>query len=317
MWREAYVRGGETRFFVRTYDPEAAVRSGDMAVASSPAAEGAAGDDLALLLHGWPEDGSSWSHVAPGLAAAGYRVVCPDLKGFGRSDAPSKGYDPATLADEISQLIQELGAKKAVLVGHDWGGAVALSTAFRHPGRVRALISASAPFRQLDLTASWHIPLLNLPIAPQLAFKLLGGPLTRAAIRHSAVVQEPFTDEALDRYADAVRAAPTAWLAYYRTLSRAALIDWGVRRIRRRASFLQPPDGPHLLRVPAVVVWGEQDPVTPFHLAGRVAHDLGAELVAIPGVGHFVHEEAPQAVIDAVLGLVGAVGDRDPARPSA
>jgi pimeloyl-ACP methyl ester carboxylesterase len=54
--------------------------------------------------------------------------------------------------------------------------------------------------------------------------------------------------------------------------------------------------------------------VTPFHLAGRVAHDLDAGLVAVPGVGHFVHEEAPDAVADAVLGLVGAAGGSDASR---
>lgn len=316
MWREAYVRGGETRFFVRTYDPDAARRQHDRRPAAVTVTEGDDPDtrELALLLHGWPQDGTSWTGVAPLLHAAGYRVVCPDLKGFGRSDAPRKGYDPATLADEISQLIQALGAQKAVLVGHDWGGAVGLSTAFRHPGRVRALVTASSPFRQIDLTAAWHIPLLNLPIAPQVAFKLVGGPLTRAAIRYAAVVQEPFTDEVLDQYSASVRAAPTAWLAYYRTLSRAALLDWGIRKVRRRTSFLRPPEAPHRLRVPAVVVWGELDRVTPFHLAERVAHDLDARLVAVPGVGHFVHEEAPQALADAVLGLVGPAGERDDSR---
>jgi epoxide hydrolase 4 len=310
VWREAYERGGETRFFVRTYDPDATRRNRDPATGSF--GETDPGErELALLLHGWPQDGTSWGHVAPLLHEAGFRVVCADLKGFGRSDAPKRGYDPATLSDEISQLIQALGATKAVLVGHDWGGAVGLSTAFRHPGRVRALVTASSPFRQIDLMAAWHIPLLNLPIAPQVAFKLAGGPLTRAAIRYSAVVQEPFTDEVLEQYSSSVRAAPTAWLAYYRRLSRAALLDWGVRRIRRRTTFLRPPDRPHRLRVPAAVIWGELDRVTPFHLAERVAHDLDAQLVAIAGVGHFVHEEAPQAFADAVLGLVGPGGAGD------
>jgi len=316
MWREAYVRGGDTRFFVRTYDPDATRRNRAAGPSRQLPSDDLAPDEreLALLLHGWPEDGTSWGRVAPLLHDAGYRVVCADLKGFGRSDAPRRGYDPATLADEISQLIQALGVQKAVLVGHDWGGAVGLATAFRHPGRVRALVTASSPFRQIDLTAAWHIPLLNLPIAPQVAFKLIAGPLTKAAIRYTAVVQEPFTDEVLDRYAASVRSAPVAWLAYYRRLSRAAVLDWSVRRVRRRTSFLRSPDTPHRLRVPAVVVWGELDRVTPFHLAERVAHDLDAELVAIPGVGHFVHEEAPQAFADAVLALVGPGGATDVAR---
>jgi epoxide hydrolase 4 len=281
---------GNTRLHVRTYD------------AATPD-----GAPVALLLHGWPQDGTCWEPVAARLHEAGYRVVAPDLKGFGRSDAPRKGYDPATLADETSQLIRALTPGKALLVGHDWGGAVALSTAFRHPGRVRALVTASSPFRQIDLTAAWHIPLLNLPIAPQVAFKVAGGPLTRAAIRYSAVNQEPFDDDAMARYSAAVRAAPSGWLSYYRTLSRAAVIDWGVRRVRRRASFLRPPDGPNRLRVPATVVWGARDRVTPVHLAARVAHDLEAELVVVDDVGHFVHEEAPDEFADAVLELAGRV----------
>jgi epoxide hydrolase 4 len=315
VWREGYVRGGDTRFYVRALGSpawrEPAVGARLPAVRPAPGDADEPVDDLALLLHGWPQDGSSWWPVASRLAASGYRVVCPDLKGFGRSDTPHSGYDPATLADEIAQLIRNLHARKALLVGHDWGGAVAMATAFRHPGRVRALVVASSPFRQLDLTVSWHVPLFNLPLAPQLAFRLAGRPLTRAAIRYSAVVQTPFDEVAMDRYADAVTVDPTAWLAYYRTLSRQALLDWGVRKIRRRVRFLAPPPEPHRLRVPALVIWGEEDRVTPFHLAGRVAHDLDGRLLAVPGVGHLVHEEAPSVFAEAVLDLAGP-GPLDP-----
>ncbi len=296
VWREGYVSGGKTRFFVRALGSP----SWDVPDGETPR------DDLIVLLHGWPEDGSSWHLVAPTLVEAGYRVVCPDLKGFGRSDAPRHGYDPETLADEIAQLIRGLHARRAVVVGHDWGGAVALSTAFRHPGRVRALGVASSPFRQVDLRAAWHIPLLNVPLAPQVAFRLAGGPLTRGAIRYSAVVKDPFTPEAMERYVAAVTADPAAWLAYYRTLSRRAVVDVALRRLRRTAPFLRSPEGPHRLRVPAMVLWGEQDRVTPFHLASKVARDLDATLVGIPEVGHFVHEEAPEIVADTVLQLTHA-----------
>lgn len=284
MWREGYVSGGDTRFFVRALGH---------------------GDDLAVLLHGWPEDGSSWRRVAPLLVEAGYRVVCPDLKGFGLSDTPHKGYDARTLSDEISQLIRNLHVRKAVLVGHGWGGAVALATAFRHPGRVRALVVASSPFRQLDLRRSWHIPLGNLPVAPEVAFKLAARPLVAAAVRHAAVADEVFTDEILDGYADAVSRDPAAWLAYYRTLSRRAVAAWAMRRARDRVGFLPDPPEPHHLRVPTSVLWGELDPVTPFHLAARVAHDLDADLVPLAGVGHFVHEEEPWAVARAIVELAG------------
>jgi epoxide hydrolase 4 len=296
VWREGYVPGGETRFFVRALGSPGW---------REPARDGDREDELIVLLHGWPEDGTAWRRLAPLLADAGYRVVCPDLKGFGRSDAPRRGYDPQTLADEISQLIRNLHARKAVLVGHDWGGAVALATAFRHPGRVRALVVASAPFRQLDLRRSWHIPLMNLPVLPEFAFRVAARPLIGAAIDRTAVVREPFTDEVLDAYAEQVAEHPRSWLAYYRTLSRRAVREWTVRRIRSRSGLLRDADAPHHLRVPAAVVWGELDPVTPHHLAPRVAHDLDAELVTLPGVGHFVHEEDPLGFARAIIDLAG------------
>lgn len=284
MWREGFVPGGDTRFFVRVLGH---------------------GDDLAMLLHGWPEDGSCWRRVAPLLADAGYRVACPDLKGFGRSDAPKKGYDPETLADEISRLIKNLHVKKALLVGHDWGGAVALATAFRHPGRVRALVTMSSPYRQIDLRRSWHIPAMNLPIAPELAFRYVPRQLVAATLNYAAVVTEPFTDDVIDTYTEAISASPRAWLSYYRTLSRQAVRDRITRQLRRRIGVLASPSSPNRLRVPALVIWGEEDPATPYSLAPQVARDLDAELVSVPGAGHFVPEEDPLAVARAIVGHAG------------
>jgi epoxide hydrolase 4 len=278
QWREGYVVGGETRFFVRALGH---------------------GPDLALLLHGWPEDGSCWRQVAPMLVEAGWRVVCPDLKGFGRSDSPRRGYDSRTLADEISRLITNLHVRKAVIVGHDWGGAIALSTAFRHPGRVRALVVSNSPYRRIDLRRAWHVPLLNLPVLPEVATRLAGEQLVRAAITHTARVREGFTDEGVADYAAAI--APRGWLNYYRTLSRRAVLAAASGRLRRAVPGV--PDGgePPRLRRPAQIVWGEDDPVLPADLGREMAGDLDAEFVAIPGVGHFPHEEDPLAFAGALL----------------
>ncbi|HEX9889602.1 MAG TPA: alpha/beta hydrolase [Nitriliruptorales bacterium] len=296
MWREGYVAGGGTRFFVR-------------AVGHGP--------DVALLLHGWPEDGTAWRRVAPLLTSAGYRVVAPDLKGFGRSEAPHGGYDPETLADEMAQLIRNLHVRKAVVVGHDWGGAVALATAFRHPGRVVKLVIVDSPYRKLDLRRAWHIPLLNLPILPEAAFAHGGEALVRAALRHGSVVSEAFTDDVVAQYAASVGTNPKAWLAYYRTLSRRAVMDRAVRSVRRAVPGLPNPGAPNRLRVPVRVIWGERDPATPLHLAQGVADDLGGDLVTIPGVGHFPHEEDPlrfaQAVVDFVGHAPGVPDDADEA----
>jgi pimeloyl-ACP methyl ester carboxylesterase len=263
---------------------------------------------LALLLHGWPEDGSAWTAVAPLIDAAGVRVVAPDLKGFGASDAPRRGYDPATLADETSQLVRALGARRATLVGHDWGGAVAVATALRHPGLVDALVVASTPFREVDLAAAWHIPLLNVPVLPELAFAAFGGTLTRAALRHAAASSDVFDEEVVERYADAVSRRPHGWLAYYRVLSRRTLVAQARRSVRRRVGGRGDLPGAGTVRVPTCVVWGEDDPVTPARLAEGVAAELGGEVVVIPGVGHFVAEEAPEATARAILATMGRAG---------
>lgn len=288
-WREGYVAGGATRFFVRALGH---------------------GPDLVLLLHGWPETGDAWRRVAPLLADVGYRVACPDLKGLGRTSSTGGGYDSRTLADEISQLVRSLHVRKAVVVGHDWGGAVALATAFRHPGRVRSLVIANSPYRRFDLRHAWHVPLFNLPILPDVAFRLDGRRLVEAAIRYSAVVQEAFPDEVITAYAEAVSGQPSSWLAYYRTLSRRAVADRALRVVRRRLPGGSRTRGPHRLRVPTVVIWGEQDPVLPLEQGRATAEDLDATFVPVPGVGHFPHEEAPREFARAVLDHIGpATGD--------
>lgn len=281
-WREGYVAAGDVRFFVRALGH---------------------GDDLAVLLHGWPEHGGSFGAVAPRLVEAGYRVACPDLKGFGRTRGGGR-YDPEALADEIAQLIRALHARRAVLLGHDWGGAIALATAFRHPGLVRALVVASSPYREMDLRAAWHVPLHNLPVLPEVGYRLGARHIVRTAVRHAAVVQHPFTDEVLDDYAAGIAADPAGWLAYYRTLPRAALRQSAARRLRRALPLVRPRPAP-TLRVPAAVLWGGRDPVTPPRLAPQVADDLGATATVLAAVGHFVHEEAPEATARALLELAG------------
>ena len=104
---------------------------------------------LAVLLHGFPESWYSWRHQLPALAAAGFHAVAPDMRGYGRSAAPSEveAYDQITLAADIAGLIEALGESSAVVVGHDWGAPVAWHTALLHPERCRAVAALSVPYR--------------------------------------------------------------------------------------------------------------------------------------------------------------------------
>ncbi len=103
---------------------------------------------LVLLLHGWPESWYSWRHQIPVLAAAGYHVVAPDMRGYGKTDAPRdvEDYDIIHLTDDIVGIIDAVGEETAVVVGHDWGSIVAWNCMLLEPHRFRALVAMSVPY---------------------------------------------------------------------------------------------------------------------------------------------------------------------------
>src|ERR1700742_610415 len=115
---------------------------------ASPCGEG----DPLLLLHGWPQHFWCWRLVAPQLAQH-YRVICPDLRGFGWSDTPRHGHHPETYASDAIALLDTLGIDRAWLLGHDWGAFSALLLALRHPERVRAVVALNTvlPWRSRDV----------------------------------------------------------------------------------------------------------------------------------------------------------------------
>jgi pimeloyl-ACP methyl ester carboxylesterase len=105
---------------------------------------------LVLLLHGFPECWYSWRHQLPALAAAGYHVVAPDQRGYGRTGAPGDGgvdkYTMLHLVGDVIGLIDALGEEQAVVVGHDWGAPVAWNTALLRPDRIRGVVGLSVPY---------------------------------------------------------------------------------------------------------------------------------------------------------------------------
>ena len=104
---------------------------------------------LVLLLHGFPEFWWAWRHQLVSLPTAGFRAVATDLRGFGGSDKPPRGYDLITAAADVAGLIRSLGEANAVVVGHDWGGLVAWTLATYFPKAVRrlAIVSMAHPLR--------------------------------------------------------------------------------------------------------------------------------------------------------------------------
>lgn len=242
-----------------------------------------------VLLHGVPETSACWHHLAPRLAG-GRRVLAPDLPGLGGSTFTGP-YDVRTLVGELVALLDAEGLDQVDLVGHDWGGILALGLAGLHPERVRRLVVANAPYVALP-TRAYHVPLLALPVLPELVFRLGGGRVVdlmlRAAWRSDTVLDPEVRAEYRAAYTG--RAAVRAMLGYYRAAARPV--------VRGRRDLLPPvtTDG-------VVVLWGALDPVLPISTGETVVRDLGpsAQMVTVPGSGHFVLEEAPEVTGDVLV----------------
>lgn len=120
-----------------------------------------------VLCHGWPELAYSWRRQIPALAEAGFRVVAPDMRGFGASPGPAEveAYDLEHLTGDLAHLLDHLGVERAVFVGHDWGGFVVWQMALRHPARTAGVIALNTA----------HVP--RAPVDPILIYRKRFGDL--------------------------------------------------------------------------------------------------------------------------------------------
>lgn len=250
---------------------------------------------LVVLLHGFPEFWYSWRHQLPVLAEHGMRVVAPDLRGYNLSDKPNgiDSYDLDVLARDVVEIIAALGAERAMLVGHDWGGAVAWHVAARHPERVSRLAVLACPHPEImaqalrrnlrQLRRSWYMFFFQLPFLPE---RLMSGRRVQEGLQAMTVRPGVFSPEDLARYAEAAErpGAMHAALNYYRA------------GMRRRLRLLHEPSPP--VRVPTLLVWGEQDRALGVELTKGLEHHVSASwhVEVLPGVGHFLPQEAPEEI---------------------
>jgi pimeloyl-ACP methyl ester carboxylesterase len=265
-------------------------------------AEGPGDSPLVLLLHGFPELARSWRHQLPALAAAGFRAVAPDLRGYGGTDARGP-YDLRTLAADVDALIVALGHDRATVVGHDWGGVIAWAAAHLYPARVERLAIMNAPHPVLmrkELTASGdqrrrsrYILRFQVPFLPERRLSRDRGAQIARALRGGSHVRDAWPDEELEHYRSAFDEPRKLRgpLAYYRTAFRHALLRHGPRL-------------PGRIEAPTLLVWGMRDRFLAPSFAdperlGRFVRDL--TVVRIEEAGHFVQNEAPARVNDALI----------------
>ncbi|MDP9407920.1 MAG: alpha/beta hydrolase [Actinomycetota bacterium] len=255
---------------------------------------------LVLLLHGFPEFWWAWREQLVSLASAGFRAVAPDLRGYGASDKPPRGYDGFTLAADVAGLVRALGERSCLLVGHDWGGLIAWSVATVHPELVRgvAVLDTPHPLRlraglladRRQRAAATHVFAFQ---TPRLAERMLtkdGAAWVGSALRDWSSPGWPPPDVER-RFRDAMLLPKTAHLAleYYR---------WALRSLVR-------PDGARWARalrrgvaVPTLQLHGTLDPVYLPETAAGSGRWVRAPYTWRPleGVGHFSAQEVPERV---------------------
>ena len=263
-----------------------------------------------LLLHGVPETSTCWAHLLPRLAV-GRSVFAPDLPGLAGSSYTGP-YDVASLVRQLVALLEEIAPGRRVdVVGHDWGGSLALALAGARPDLVRRLVVANAPYRQVPLLRAVHIPFFALPLVPELVLRLGGRRAVDAAIALLWKAPTPLSPEARAEYTAAytMRSTVRAMLGYYRAATRPRL----ARALRRE----RPPGPPRVQAEKTMVLWGALDPVLPVSTGEAVVADLGPDcvMVTVPGAGHFVIEEAPDVVADVLLDFLGGRATPEPAAP--
>lgn len=276
------------------------------------APSGAPGTTPVLLLHGVPETSSCWRDVAPALAA-GRRVLAPDLPGLGGS-AYTGPYDVASLVEQLAALVAvEVPDGRVDVVGHDWGGTLALALAGARPELVRRLAVANAPFRTVPLRAV-HLPFFALPVVPEVLFGLGGRRVVEAMLAFGWRSPVSLDDERTAEYVAAYtsRAGVTAVLAYSRAVARPRI----AAALRRR---VHPTGTPRVRAEQALVLWGALDPVLPISTGESVVRDLGADcvMVTVPGAGHYVVEEAAEVVTSVLVDFLADETTPPPPVPAA
>jgi pimeloyl-ACP methyl ester carboxylesterase len=254
-------------------------------------AEAGSGPPL-LLLHGWPQHWWSWRRLIPRLAQS-YRVLAPDLRGFGWSDAPRGDYRKATFAADILALLDSEELPQVQIIGHDWGAYTAFLIALEHPERVQRLLA-------LDISPPWSsgpkprnalLPLLAtyqiLLATPLLGRYLLmsGSGLVRTIIRAGSGSGAKWSAEELDIYGDVLRepSRAAASVACYRTFL-----------TREMPAIAAGGDRSSELSVPTLLAMGQRSAIR-LALNPQPAGLLRVETIA--DAGHFLPEEAPEEVL--------------------
>lgn len=269
-------------------------------------AETGSGDNLVLLLHGFPEFWYSWRNQLNALGKD-FHVVAPDLRGFNLSDKPTNvdDYKIDRLVDDVIGLIDHFGASQAAIVGHDWGGGIAWAVALKHPDRVSKLAVMQAPPAAIwranmttkQLLRSWYMFFFQIPRFPEWLLRQKNFEAIEKSFTEKVIRKNTFSQGDVELYKEAARqpGALTGAINYYR----ANVMD----RLRAKKESTSSPSSGVRVKVPTLFIFAEQDfAILPETVRGIEKYiDAYYREVRIPDSGHWVQNEAAEEVNIALL----------------
>jgi pimeloyl-ACP methyl ester carboxylesterase len=245
-----------------------------------------------VLVHGWPQNWWAWRRVIPALAES-FRVIVPDLRGHGWSEAPADGYEKEQLARDVLAALDALGIERTTWIGHDWGGWAGFIAALQSPRRLERMLVLAVPHlwtsphpRQLALLG-YQGP-ISLPVlGPRVA-----GRMARAILQ-AGRGSERLAAADVDLFAEHIPAAAT--VAMYRTFLTREMIPLARGRYAHAT-----------LEVPSTLMVGSRDVVTQGIPTGPVAGQSELHVEALDGVGHWLPEQRSKAIIEWALRSPGS-----------
>ncbi|WP_181303974.1 alpha/beta fold hydrolase [Rufibacter sp. XAAS-G3-1] len=251
---------------------------------------GPAGGQVILFLHGFPEHWYGWKNQLNFFSQKGWHAVAPDQRGYNLSSKPEavKSYTIDELTKDIAELIPQLTAKKVVLVGHDWGGAVAWNVALHYPQLLEKLVILNMPHPAVihehlrhnpkQMLRSWYTGFFQIPWVPEAVNSILDFRVLEKTMTGSAL-PDTFRPEELETYKKAW-AQPGAM---------EAMINW------YRAYKYNPIETDHQIDVPTLILWGKQDKFLGTELAlPSMEQCTNGQLFFLENATHWLHHEQPE-----------------------
>lgn len=267
-------------------------------------AEAGQGEPL-IMLHGWPQHWYEWRFQIPVLAQH-YRLICPDLRGFGWSDAPVSGYDKENLATDMIALLDALGLGQVRFMGHDWGGWIGFLIGLRQPERIRRHLALNiAPiWPRLD----WRVPIACARFGYM--FKIAAPVYGAWLVRH----RPGFVHHLLTRSNSRAGGWPSAELQAFSAQFQSA--DRARASVQLYRTFLVREFFPTLfgryhkgrLKTPTLLLFGANDfAIATSWLRGYEPYVDDFRIELVEGVGHFIVDEQPDLVNQRALEFFGAI----------